>query len=108
MPPRRFSLVAAVALFAALAPLVAVASAQEQDFEKRVDRAIEHGVKLLKQQQSNEGCWEFTQRVGLTSLCGWTLLEGGVPQTDPSVQKAAAFVRRHCLNPGESYSTYAI
>jgi hypothetical protein len=94
--------------FAVVALGVAMASGQEEDFEKRVNRAIEQGVHLLKQQQSKEGSWETTQRVGLTSLCAWTLLEGGVPKTDPAVEKAAAFVRRYCLDPGESYANYAV
>src|SRR2546430_97741 len=80
-----------------LCPVLAAATAagQEDTFPGRVNRAIDHGVKVLKALQAKDGHWETTQRVGLTSLCAWTLLEAGVPKTDPALEKALAFVRRN-------------
>lgn len=61
-----------------------------------VNRAIDRGVALLKQKQEREGGWTRLSNggAGMTALAGLTLLHCGVPATDPSVVKAAAYVRR--------------
>lgn len=67
-----------------------------------VNRAIDRGVAFLKQQQNAEnGTWVYggegknngSLSLGLTALAGLTLLHSGVAPKDPSVQKAARFLR---------------
>ncbi len=60
------------------------------DLQRKVDRAIDNGVIFLK-----SGMWPVDQAyvVGYAALPGLTLLECGVPTSDPVVQQAAKFVR---------------
>jgi hypothetical protein len=67
-----------------------------------VNRAIDRGVAFLKSQQNTEnGTWVYsgegntkgTMSVGMTALAGLTLLHCGIAPKDPSVQRAARFVR---------------
>ncbi len=60
------------------------------DLQRKVDRAIDSGVIFLK-----SGMWPVDQNhlVGYAALPGLTLLECGVPTSDPAVQQAAKFVR---------------
>jgi hypothetical protein len=62
--------------------------------QKRINEAIDRGVKFLKTSQFNNGRWEAgNYAVGYAALPGLTLLECGVPASDPAVQRAAKFVR---------------
>jgi hypothetical protein len=80
-----------------------------------VNAAIERGVAYLKKSQRKDGRWIYMRLggdfkiggisrdeeaavnshmdVGVTALAGLALLEASVPAKDPSVQKAAEFVR---------------
>jgi hypothetical protein len=69
----------------------------------KVNHAIEAGVKFLKSTQTAQGPWPGTLPVGYTALPGLTLLECGVPATDPAVRKAAAFVRKACARLDTTY-----
>jgi hypothetical protein len=71
--------------------------------QARVDKAIDRGVKFLKGQQRN-GSWAANRAhgVGLASLPALTLLECGVPATDPVVRKALAYVRKWA--PAETHT----
>jgi hypothetical protein len=60
----------------------------------KVNQAIANGVKYLKSSQTAQGPWPGNLPVGYTALPGLTLLECGVPATDPAIRKAAAFVRK--------------
>jgi hypothetical protein len=56
--------------------------------------------------QGADGSWGGSSPVGFAALPGLTLLECGVPANDPVVQKAADYVRTHCLNVTDHYKTY--
>lgn len=105
------------ALLAAVAPLVllwpAPAGAAQPADEATINRSIDMGVTFLKRQQRNSGFWgtgtgadaDKTFRSGYTSLVGMTLIECGVPTTDPGLKRAAALVR---LTAGDLDDTYEL
>lgn len=69
-----------------------------------VEAARLKGVEFLKSQQNPDGSWFYPNHVvGITSLCGLSLLENGLPVSDPVVEKAHDFVRR---NLDELRNTY--
>jgi hypothetical protein len=68
--------------------------------QTRVNQAIARGVQFLKSAQEENGGWAvirsgsaYSHAAGAAALPALTLLECGVPATDPMVQKAAARVR---------------
>src|SRR5262249_43637162 len=62
--------------------------------QKKVNDAVEKGVQFLKSQQHANGGWGGDEHpLGYASLAALTLLECGVPSTDPAIQKAAGFIR---------------
>lgn len=62
--------------------------------QQAVNNAIDRGVAYLKRKQKSNGTWATSGHpVGNAALPGLTLLECGVPASDPAVRKAAAFVR---------------
>jgi hypothetical protein len=65
------------------------------DMQKRVDQAIDDGVKFLQATQGPVGTWApaKSHMAGYAALPGLTLLECGVSGLDASVLRAAAFVR---------------
>ncbi len=67
--------------------------AEEQE---AVNRAIEQGVDYLKHSQRKNGTWakaKSAHPIGYAALPGLTLLECGVPPTDPLIQRTAGFLR---------------
>lgn len=100
--------VATLSVFAFASPAVA----QPAD-QAAIDRTIELGVSYLKKQQKSIGYWgEGTGPgsgkgwgVGYTALAGLTLVECGVPVTDPGLKNAARLIR---ANVSELESTYEI
>jgi hypothetical protein len=67
--------------------------------QARVNQAIDQGSRYLRA-QVREGSWNNSRFVnkhtyGFAALMGLTLLECGVPSTDPSVQRVATFARRN-------------
>jgi hypothetical protein len=68
-----------------------------------IDRAIERGVTRLKKMQQADGTWPHEQ-IGATALAGLTLLECGVPPSDPAVRKAADAVRKASVALTHTYS----
>jgi hypothetical protein len=64
--------------------------------QEKIDAAIKKGVAHLMKMQTPEGKWTGGHDVGITALCGLTLLECKVPAGDRSVQRAADFVRSRC------------
>jgi hypothetical protein len=80
------------------APLARLAPEEQA----RVDKAIDKGVKFLKSMQRASGSWSprGAHGLGLAALPALTLLECGVPATDPVVRKALAYVRK--WSPGET------
>ncbi len=72
----------------------------------RINRAIDEGAAYLKRAQGTHGTWAGPGEkypVGYTALPGLTLLECGVPATDPAVRRAAAVVRRAVPNLEATY-----
>lgn len=65
------------------------------EHQKKVNDAIEKGVKFLKRSQQPDGGWSTNKQygVGYAALPALTLLECGVAGDDAGIQKAAAYVR---------------
>jgi hypothetical protein len=66
----------------------------------KVDKALEAGLNYLKRTQNDDGTWTPPQgriagyfAIGHTAIAGLTLLECGVPENDPKIQKTAAWIR---------------
>jgi hypothetical protein len=87
--------------------------AQEQE---DVNHAIDRGVAYLKKAQHKNGTWAdplgnwpgaqlhgHYYAVGCTALPGLTLLECGVPASDPVVQRAAQYVRSRAAGIDRTY-----
>jgi len=88
----------------AQAPTVAVDAAEQ----RKIDDAIVKGVWYLKGKQLDNGNWvgDTNLPVGHAALVGLTLLECGLPGSDPVVQKAASWVRKEAPKVGRTYTTY--
>ncbi len=79
------------------------------DLQKRVNAAIDRGVKHLRNSQRAGGSWEGgAYQLGYTALPGLTLLECGVPAADPAVQKAARLVRVEARDASLRHTTYQL
>jgi hypothetical protein len=70
--------------------------------QRQVNHAIDDGVAFIKSRQNPEGYWE-SPRVGMAALPGLTLLECGVPASDPCIQSAVRYVRSHTGNLTATY-----
>jgi hypothetical protein len=64
-----------------------------RDVQTEVNKSIDRGVAYLKGKQHGNGSWETQFPTALAALPALTLLECGVPASDPRIQKAATFVR---------------
>lgn len=72
--------------------------------ESQITQARLKGVEFLKSKQRDEGNWEFPGHdVGITALCTLALLENGVPQSDPVIEKGQRFVKRNTKELGATY-----
>ncbi len=71
----------------------------------KVDMAVQKGMEFLKKQQRPDGRWIGPQQIGYTALSGLTLLEGGLPPSDPAIQKAVKLLRQ---NEGRITLTYEL
>jgi hypothetical protein len=87
---------------AAMTVLVLAGAARAVDMDK-VNQAVENGTRHLKSLQLSDGTWAHTE-IGLTALCGLTLLECGAPTDDEGIQKAAAAVRTAAVRTDQTYS----
>jgi hypothetical protein len=74
--------------------------------ERRTDDAIVKGVWFLRDRQQGDGAWGNGYPVAYASLGGLTLLECGIPASDPAVQKCATLVRQQAGELGDDKSTY--
>lgn len=64
------------------------------DFQERVDRAIDLGVEWLLAQQEDDGSYEeMAQAMAGTAICYYTLRVCGVPRTDPEMERAYVRLR---------------
>jgi len=69
-----------------------------------INQAIERGIAYLKRKQGGTGGWPSNDHaIGYAALPGLTLLECGVPASDPAVQKGAAFVRERMADLTGTY-----
>lgn len=90
----------ALVLAVLLAWLIEPARAVEKD---AVNRAIDKGVKGLRDMKRPDGTWPYMQ-IGATALAGLTLLECGVKADDKDVAAAAAAVRKASVHLTHTYS----
>lgn len=73
--------------------------------QAEINKAIDAGVDLLKKAQAEDGSFRHPHfPEGMSSLCGWALLEGGVPKTGPAIRKVVEYTRATCLNTTVNYS----
>jgi hypothetical protein len=94
---------AGVLAAAAFALYAAPTRAVEQSV---IEKAIERGVKFLRQMQLRDGTWRHTLpevTLGATALCGLTLLECSASPDDDAVKKAASIVRKAAPSLGWTY-----
>ncbi|MFM7149252.1 MAG: hypothetical protein ACKO23_05375, partial [Gemmataceae bacterium] len=70
-----------------------------------VDQAVQRGVAALKALQDKEGKWMYTfsHENGATALAGLTLMECGVPASDPAIQSAAKYLREGSYTEKSTY-----
>jgi hypothetical protein len=87
------------------APPTVTVDAAEQ---RKIDDAIVKGVWYLKGHQLDNGSWGKDLLVGYAALPGLTLLECGLPGSDPVVRKAVEYVRKEAAQPRPSYDTYQL
>lgn len=107
-PFGRAALLAVIAL-AVLRP--APVAAQQPADEATVNRRVDMGVAFLKKQQRNSGYWgtgtgveaDAGHRLGYTALVGMTLVECGVPTSDPGLQRAARLIRQFSQDIDDTY-----
>ncbi len=73
--------------------------------DDKISRAIQKGIAFLKETQLPNGTWGSFQehRVGYAALPALTLLECGVPASDPEVQRSARYVRMNAGNLSQTY-----
>jgi hypothetical protein len=97
---RRFGFWPALVLTLSLVVLTVPTRARGElnnDEKAKINQAIDRGVDYLKKQQLADGSWpapEGKHLIGYTVLPALTLLESGVPATDPGIKKVAAVVRK--------------
>src|SRR5437899_10080379 len=72
--------------------------------QEEINRAIDAGLETLKKAQADNGSFAHTSTLGMTALCGWAMLEGGLSKKDPAMSRLIDFVRDHCLSSGHTYS----
>jgi hypothetical protein len=92
-----------IVLAGVLTVLLAVVPNSPTADDARIKQAIERGVKFVQGLQRDDGSWPY-QESGMTSLAALTLLECGIPPTDNSIQRAAAYVRETIIGEDRTYS----
>ncbi len=93
----RIPFIFSFAVFFFLNPLIARCETLDRESQLKVNKAIDKGVKYLREIQSEDGTWNHYRKLGATALAAWTLLESEVPPTDPAIQKAAKYIRKQSL-----------
>lgn len=76
---------------------------------EEVERAIQEGVRYLKQMQRPDGSWpdaDAEAHTGTTSLATLALLTAGEPANEPTIARALGFLRN--FGPDQLRSVYAV
>jgi hypothetical protein len=76
---------------------------QDSAPQKEIDNAVGRGVAFLRSSIANEGVEDERNRIGMTALVAWTLLEAGARADDPLIEKAAHVLRRDLLGAANTY-----
>jgi hypothetical protein len=76
---------------------------QDSDQQQEIDKAIGRGVAFLRSRIADEGVEDERNRIGMTALVAWTLLEAGARADDPLIEKAAHVLRRDLLGATNTY-----
>ncbi len=72
--------------------------------EDEIETARVKGMDYLKTQQLTDGSWEFSgYKTGITALVTLSLIENGMPVTDPVVDKGYRFVKRQSSEVKNTY-----
>ena len=79
-----------------------------RELQEDVNKAIDRGAEYLKKKQLATGCWENNHTTAYSALPALTLLECGVPASDPHIRKAAEFVRGHVKRVAAGSATYEL
>ena len=77
-----------------------------EDMQVHVNHSIDKGVVYLTRTQQPTGTWALKDKgyeVGYAAFPALTLLECGVPASDPVIQRAAFFVRNNYLKLDGTY-----
>jgi hypothetical protein len=88
-------------------PAAALVSLSPEE-QAAVNQAVIRGVRFLKTTQHPDGSWPSDSPFGCTALAGLTLLECGVPASDPNIQKAATYLRAAVPTLNTSRLTYEL
>jgi hypothetical protein len=102
-------------VFSTAEPVAGQQPAAQPADQAAIDRAIESGVRYLRNTQSPTGVWGAGTGpgsgkgwgIGYTALAGIALVECGVPTTDPGLKKAADGVRYY-FQKDEIDQTYEV
>ena len=79
-------------------------TAHGQVSDRVIEQARHKGMDYLKSQQLKDGSWFFERHeVGITSLCTLALLENGIPETDPIIEKAMKYIRKNTKELTQTY-----
>ena len=96
-------IVGSVCLIVTLLPTLGWSQAPAPN-ESQITESRLKGVEFLKSKQLDEGSWEFaSHEVGITALCTLALLENGIPQSDPVIDKGHRYVRKNTKELGSTY-----
>src|SRR5260370_1972351 len=74
----------------------------------QIQKAIDRCVAFVRSRQGQNGAWVYPgisagTDTGATALVGLTLLECGIPASDPQVQQAVQFVRKNAPSLAYTY-----
>jgi uncharacterized protein (TIGR03067 family) len=86
-----------------------------------VRQTIDRGLEFLRSRQSEQGYWAFEREVreqnqpaklqedpsynlGCTALAALAMIENGVPQSDPAIQKAYSYVKNQAPTDKRTYN----
>lgn len=72
--------------------------------DEEIEAARLKGIEFIKSQQSQDGSWDYpSYTTGITALCTLSLLENGVPLSDPVVDKGYRYVKKQVEDVGRTY-----